>query len=80
MTAACILVGAVMPAARWAIGGGITHVVHPRGSRHRADGSHPSAVNAGLPQCQVVKSPYASTRPYNLPLWHPNPAFSPDAY
>lgn len=58
----------------------MTQVVHPLGSRHAPDGSHPPVVNAGLPQCQVVKFPYASTRPYNLPLWHPNPAFSPDAY
>jgi hypothetical protein len=33
-TDACVLVGAVMPAPRWAIGGGVTHFVHPLGSRH----------------------------------------------
>jgi hypothetical protein len=28
----CLFLGAVMPAPRWAIGGEMTHVVHPRGS------------------------------------------------
>jgi hypothetical protein len=46
-TAACVLLGAVMPAPRWAIGG-MTHVVHPRGSRQT------SGSLAGLRQCMVV--------------------------
>jgi hypothetical protein len=33
LIAAGVILGAVMPAPRWAIGGGMTHVVHPRGSR-----------------------------------------------
>src|SRR5450631_2583261 len=33
VTAACVLVGAVMPAPPWAIGGQRTHVVDSRGSR-----------------------------------------------
>jgi len=42
-----VFLGAVMPAPRWAIGG-MTHVVHPRGSRQT------SGSLAGLRQCMVV--------------------------
>ncbi len=42
-----VILGAVMPTPRWAIGGGKTHVVHPRGSRL-------SGSLAGLRLCIVM--------------------------
>ena len=50
-SAANVILGAVMPAPQWAIGGGMTHVAHPRGSPNECvqmTRAEPSGVRRSL--------------------------------